>query len=55
MPRSRIFFPRRRLKRRFTIGASVAAAIFVVFAAGFYTGSTHPGLFASPLEVAANF
>ena len=55
MPRSRIFFPRRRLKRRFTIGAAIATVTFIIFAAGFYTGSTHPDLFGAPLEVAANF
>jgi hypothetical protein len=55
MPRSRIFFPRRRLKRRFTIGAGIAAATIIVFAAGFYTGSTHPDLFSAPRKIAAKF
>lgn len=55
MPRSRIFFPRRRLKRRLTIGAGIALATLLVFAAGFYTGSTYPDLFSNPLELATNF
>jgi len=55
MPRNRIFFPRRRLKRRLRIGAGIAFATLLVFAAGFYTGSTHPDLFSKPFELAAQF